>query len=249
MDVAGAGAGSKWKGWPGEFCNKCGLVSKMNGSGKEPEGLYIRLRQCQRCKKVRYCKRECQMSDWKAHKEHCFPKGQEPPPPMPDERRARIEEDLLEKGIHITAIAAGPDESVEPGDDDPILVHTIGCRDSSCGEQPELYCHLPARRLLDACAGTLVYLHKERTLAKGAPVQHEEEVKVNGCVWRVNVLSPGSGVGSELAAANQNELKEARAFYKLGSADPLLQAVEIKMVGGTTTAATSAPSNEESGGA
>ena len=29
------------------------------------------LKKCSRCKKVKYCSKECQVKDWKNHKKHC----------------------------------------------------------------------------------------------------------------------------------------------------------------------------------
>lgn len=39
-------------------CNYCGII--------------INLKQCSKCKKVRYCGRDCQLKDWKDHKKDCL---------------------------------------------------------------------------------------------------------------------------------------------------------------------------------
>ncbi|KIW10340.1 hypothetical protein PV08_11302 [Exophiala spinifera] len=45
-------------------CNSCGRDEAVNGSG---------LLSCARCRKVRYCSKECQRVDWKKHKANCVP--------------------------------------------------------------------------------------------------------------------------------------------------------------------------------
>ncbi len=47
----------------------CGFVGCNNGNNAES----LQLKKCFRCLSVRYCSRECQAADWKAHKKVCKP--------------------------------------------------------------------------------------------------------------------------------------------------------------------------------
>ncbi|KIV78377.1 hypothetical protein PV11_10099 [Exophiala sideris] len=55
---------SKMQEYP--FCIKCGAKhGHADSSGQEP------LQHCGRCKKVRYCSKECQTEDWNVHESAC----------------------------------------------------------------------------------------------------------------------------------------------------------------------------------
>ncbi|KAK3304728.1 uncharacterized protein B0T15DRAFT_251800 [Chaetomium strumarium] len=49
-------------------CRVCGADKAKDGGGGVSGGA---LRACARCRKVKYCSRECQRADWKAHKGQC----------------------------------------------------------------------------------------------------------------------------------------------------------------------------------
>lgn len=57
-----------WMTSPVEFCEKCWATAPTT-----------KLKKCSRCKDVSYCCRECQLNDWKEHKEVCNPKEQPTP--------------------------------------------------------------------------------------------------------------------------------------------------------------------------
>ena len=54
---------------PARACAHCGAVSGTDG---------VRLKKCDRCRKARYCGRQCQKAAWKSgHKEECQPQPED----------------------------------------------------------------------------------------------------------------------------------------------------------------------------
>ncbi|RKO91234.1 hypothetical protein BDK51DRAFT_21278 [Blyttiomyces helicus] len=57
---------------PPEICSQCSATPAPS----------ISLKSCAKCRTVRYCSRECQVSHWGAHKASCAPRGATIAPPL-----------------------------------------------------------------------------------------------------------------------------------------------------------------------
>jgi hypothetical protein len=56
---------------PTRACNWCGRAEERMGQTGGEGSEECKLKECSRCRSVRYCGKECQTADWPAHRATC----------------------------------------------------------------------------------------------------------------------------------------------------------------------------------